>query len=91
MNNQTTELSRRDNLIRGVVCIHPRLLESNYILNFVKIKEGGKGCFELRWPSRVMRCWDSSLRQHLAEGGGYGVQTNNSKIIINGVEKQYGK
>lgn len=85
---QTTELSLRDNLIRGGVSIHPRLLNYNYILNFVKIKEGEKVCFELRWPSRVMRFDNSSLRKHLEEGGSYGVQTNNSTMLIDGEYRQ---
>ena len=87
MNDQRTELSH-DNLIRGGVSIHPRLLSYNYELNFVKIRDDGKGCLEKRWPTRVIKGDNSSLRDHMKAGGSYGVQANHSKLVIDGVERQ---
>lgn len=84
--------SSEDNLIYGGgmkrVNIHPSFLKYNYDFNFVKVNRGEKRCIELRWNTRVMKDWDSSLKEFLDNGGMYGVQINNSKIMYDGVERQ---
>jgi len=86
-NNNTAVLRNTHEIIqdRGIIYgggknikIHPRLLEHDF--NFVKINKGEKRCIERRWNTRVMKHWDSSLQEHLENGGMYGVQINNSKI-----------
>ncbi len=84
--NKTAVLMNNHEIIqdRGIICgggisINPSLLRHD--LNYVKIDKGAKRCIEVRWNTRVMREWDSSLREHLKNGGMYGVQINNSKVL----------
>lgn len=75
---------------RGIMCggvICKSLLKYPF-LNYVKVEKEGKGCFELRWNTRVYRSDCFGLNEWLEEGGDYGVQTNNSFIEINGVMRQ---
>jgi len=71
----------------GKVSIHPSL-RAYPVLNYVKIDKGEKRCIEVRWNTRVMMFWDSSLNQHLEDGGMYGVQVNKSLIEIDGILRQ---
>ena len=63
-----------------VIEIPKRLKEYN--LNYVLIGEG-KRPFELDWTNKIHRYNDSVLQQQLNWGKNYGVQGNNSTIIIN--------
>ncbi len=57
-------------------------------LNYVKVSDDGKKCFELRWNKKIYRFDNLSLKYHLEHGRNYGIQTNNSFIEINGIERQ---
>jgi hypothetical protein len=74
-----------DNLICGGGIDKTLLQYPN--LNYVKINKGAKRCIELRWNTRVYRHDCFSLNEHLRAGGMYGVQTNNSFIEIDGVQR----
>jgi len=52
--------------------------------NFVLIKGDGKKPFEKSWQNKIHRINDEVLIKHLEEGNNYGVQSNNSSVIING-------
>jgi len=91
-NNNTAVLRNTHEIIqdREIMCgggIHKSLLKYPF-LNYVKVEKDGKHCVELRWNTRVMRDWDSSLNEWLKEGGDYGVQTNNSFVEIDGIKRQ---
>jgi len=66
--------------------IHERL--KDYSINFCKISDDGKNCFEKRWNTRVYKYDNSSLAKHMRQGGSYGVQINHSSVFIDGVWRQ---
>jgi len=84
------EINTNDHyLMRGggkKVVIHPSLRKYPK-LNYVKIQPGLKRCTELRWNTRVMNADNSSLREHLDDGGMYGIQANNSFVEIDGIDR----
>ena len=52
--------------------------------NFVLLGGDGKKPIEKAWQKKIHRIDDSMFKQHIKEGKNYGVQSNNSSIIIDG-------
>ncbi len=65
-----------------MISIPSRLQQRN--LNFVLIKPGEKAPIEMGWQKKIRRFDDKELQESLVRGLSYGVQSNNSSIIING-------
>lgn len=77
-------------LVETKKVINP-IIENNWIpeklreLNFVLIGGDSKHPIEKGWQKKIRKIDDFTLQKHLSEGGNYGVQSNNSSIVINGV------
>ena len=55
-----------------------------------KNKDGddiGKAPLEKGWPKKIHRMDDPILLKHIKNGGNYGVQSNNSDVIIDGISR----
>lgn len=52
--------------------------------NFVLIGGDGKQPIEKGWQKKVHRLNDKDVQKHLSENKNYGIQSNNSSVVVNG-------